>query len=836
MERKSQVAVLSDIHIGNGLPTCWYQPTVHDAYLTTALEWIVTQRDVVSEVILLGDVFDVWTYLPSTQPPSMHEILTANETLLGPAGPFAKLVKAFPGSVRLLLGNHDGTLTAGDIDELNAKLGGNVANGERIELVTCPVIVHRAGGAEGTAVAFTHGHHWCMFNAPDETSPWRGLPVGHLVSRAIAYRVVRDLAARGLTHAAELKGMGNPAGLGDFSDAIVAMFINALRPDRRHDLQWFRDHIVEELLTAIAGWSGMPDTEPIRLPHGMGTTTLRDGAALFAGLHRRWSDRREGRVHDADRAAVADQKGRDLAWFAQRVAMQTTSDLVVMGHTHEAVRGLEISPVQYVNNGYACVAKPDMKTTAFTFSVVDVAKATAQLMKVVPVHGAPAVAPAEAPLIGVIQRGHDFSCYVRVRNHTGSPLTVTRSPKSRGWWAVPPPTTIANGARADIWLQDEVGMSGSSATLGFLDGATIGPVELAVACPTGGFNAVSTTVRDYQTRASDHPWRAGSTDRGGHPLQVRINVGPPGPPGITSGPPASTTLEAAVRQELDCHASPVPGRKPTPEQEPRAAHAEYLDLARQILTACKVPAYRGMVLSYFRLIAKPGQTLIDATTEPLPGRAGRVGLRNPLPHVNREVFQVNNSTYGPFEYVLILSNGATGGLPAFGGFLFLPADGSRNLHLVAFNVVALDARGCSHAHHAEMQIVEWLRHQVDASWQRKLGNVAVVNSSRKRIKPSNEAERFLAYSACNPCCEELAARLTVMNAPRSAGDPIRARIAWRDLYKGHDADCGHATTRSGVQKLRDAGWKIQGELPPGMVKDEPKPDDPDWPRPDEPTR
>ena len=47
MDPKSQVAVLSDIHIGNGAPTCWYQPTVHDAPLTAALEWIVSQREAV---------------------------------------------------------------------------------------------------------------------------------------------------------------------------------------------------------------------------------------------------------------------------------------------------------------------------------------------------------------------------------------------------------------------------------------------------------------------------------------------------------------------------------------------------------------------------------------------------------------------------------------------------------------------------------------------------------------------------------------------------------------------------------------------------------------------
>jgi Calcineurin-like phosphoesterase len=829
VEPKSQVAVLSDVHIGNGAPTCWYQPTVHDAYLTAAIEWIVGQREAVREVILLGDIFDVWTYLPSTRPPTMREIVAANGPLLGPTGPFAKLVRAFPGSVRLLLGNHDGTLTPGDIAELNRSLGGSAAAGEAITLEHCPVVVLRAGGADGTAVAFSHGHHWCMFNAPDETSPWSTLPVGHLVSRAIAYRVTQILTERRLAHAAELPRMGNPGDLKDFSKQVFDLFITGA--------QAFRDHIAEKLLAAIAKWSGMPDTEPILLPGGMGTTTLRDGASLFAGLHRRWSERREGRVHDADRAAVADLHGADLAWFAQRVALGTTSDLVVMGHTHEAARGLKLSPVQYLNSGCVCVAEPDMKTTPITFSVVDISAATGRLMKVASVRGTPTVmpiAPAEAPPLAVIQRGSDYSCYVRIRNHSGSALTLTGPPRQQGWWAVRPPQVIPDGARADLWIQDEVGLSGSNAALGFRDGAAVGPVELSVGCSTRGSNTVTTTVPDYQTRAGDKPWRTGRVE-GGHPLQVRCTVGPPGPPGVTGGPTTESPT-AAVQQELACHASPVPGLKPTPEQERAAGFAEYLDLARQIMTLCKIPAYRGKVLSHAWLIARPGTTLLDTTTQPLPGRAGRVRLANPLSHLNPEVFQVNHRTYGPFEYVLILSNGATGGTPAFGGFLFLPASGSPNLHLVSFNVVAMDARGCGHDHHAEMQILEWLRHQTDMSWLRRLTNITVRNSSRARIKPAGEPERFLAYSACNPCSEELASRLSLLNAGRAADDLVQGRIAWLDLYTGHEADCGHATKRDGVQKLRAAGFKVQGPLPSGMKADEPGPDDPGWPPPDRPTR
>ena len=172
-EHKTRAVVLSDIHIGDNTPTCWYQRSVHEPYLIAILKWIIDRRDMVREVILLGDIFDTWTYPPAKVPPTMSQIAAEHPRLLGPSGAFADLVRAFPGGVKLLLGNHDGTLGRADMDELNKSLGGNIARGEAITFVDCPVLVLRAGSG-GPRTAFTHGHHWCMFNAPDERSRGTG--------------------------------------------------------------------------------------------------------------------------------------------------------------------------------------------------------------------------------------------------------------------------------------------------------------------------------------------------------------------------------------------------------------------------------------------------------------------------------------------------------------------------------------------------------------------------------------------------------------------------------------------------------------------------------------
>jgi UDP-2,3-diacylglucosamine pyrophosphatase LpxH len=169
-------AVLSDIHIGNDANTCWYQTGVHEPYLVAALDWVVKNAAKFQEVVLLGDLVDTWTYAPSVQPPSMADIITANPNVLGPDGALAKVVKAIP-KVTFLLGNHDGTLTQADITVLRNAVG-------PIDFVDP---VHVLTGTTGVRTVFSHGHYWTMFNAPDDTSPWDTLPVGHFVTRAFSY-------------------------------------------------------------------------------------------------------------------------------------------------------------------------------------------------------------------------------------------------------------------------------------------------------------------------------------------------------------------------------------------------------------------------------------------------------------------------------------------------------------------------------------------------------------------------------------------------------------------------------------------------------------------------
>ena len=203
----------------------------------------------------------------------MGEIIAANRTLLGSGGPLAAVVRALPGQVRLLLGNHDGTLTRADIDTLNRSLGGDAARGERIELIQAPWRV--VTGASGARTVFSHGHHWCMFNAPDARSRWDTIPVGHFVTRAIGYQLSRTLkpgetaADRPRTAATRTASTSAPpwrAGTGG-------------------------DDLAAFLLAYICRVTGMPQTERIVMPDGS-TTTVREAMRVFDGLFTKWVEAR----------------------------------------------------------------------------------------------------------------------------------------------------------------------------------------------------------------------------------------------------------------------------------------------------------------------------------------------------------------------------------------------------------------------------------------------------------------------------------------------------------------------------------------------------------------
>ena len=93
------------------------------------------------------------------------------------------------------------------------------------------------------------------------------------------------------------------------------------------------------------------------------------------------------------------------------------------------------------------------------------------------------------------------------------------------YWVVPPPVVIQPRSRADIWVQDSIGLSGSGGRLSYTDGTRT--FEFVLACPTGvAPNVVRSPVPSYRTRTGSSGWRSGGVDWFGHPVQARFFVEP----------------------------------------------------------------------------------------------------------------------------------------------------------------------------------------------------------------------------------------------------------------------------------------------------------------------
>jgi metallophosphoesterase superfamily enzyme len=120
--KKTRTVVISDVHIGDNSRTCWYQKSHHEGYLGAILDYVTAHAKAaenrIGALVILGDLFDFWTYPPDQRPPTIDDIIGANEWILGENGKLAKAIAALDGNVVFLSGNHDIGITQDDLDRL----------------------------------------------------------------------------------------------------------------------------------------------------------------------------------------------------------------------------------------------------------------------------------------------------------------------------------------------------------------------------------------------------------------------------------------------------------------------------------------------------------------------------------------------------------------------------------------------------------------------------------------------------------------------------------------------------------------------------------------------
>jgi UDP-2,3-diacylglucosamine pyrophosphatase LpxH len=519
----TRTVVLSDVHIGTNAKTCWYQRAVHERYLAAVLDYIIAHADVVDQpvtkLVILGDFFDFWAYPPNQRPPTVDDIIEANERILGPEGKLRRAVEALRGNVIYLRGNHDIGMTQADLDRL--PLGDY-----RIPLGDDLVV-------DDSGIVLTHGHLFAMFNAPDARYPGE-VPVGHFVTRAIAYLLENTLSS-GQT-AADLPNQGSPY---EFSlDSFVPALLDQLTGPS----------VTSILLDYFAARCGLPEGMPIMMADGS-STTIRDAKTKYDGLWDDWVSRYGGgEVGEtvAAKAARADYDGNYMAWFAQKAAWDHSARGAVTGHTHVPRQGIQNSTCLYVNCGFECPASPDIADgkAAFNFGVID-SDGTPALWCVAESNGKYCLGPCEktSPDQLVYAPFSDFSCYVTITNGTSEDLRRTAETADNGYYVTHPPDTIAAGATARFWLQDLPGIHGAEGGTTYAPDGRGNPMHFAYGCPTGIFSNYASGGSSFVASSGSPP---GPLQPGnvvppyGHPLFVDFRVdGACGGPGVGDWTPRS---------------------------------------------------------------------------------------------------------------------------------------------------------------------------------------------------------------------------------------------------------------------------------------------------------
>jgi predicted phosphodiesterase len=507
---KNKIIILSDIHIGDNSPTCWYQKNVHEPYLAAILKWVIDNSADVSELVLAGDVIDTWTYPFNVRPPRFADIASRNPAIFGQQGWLAKALDALGGAVTYIPGNHDMSVTESDVASVKSPGG-----------YTLRFSNNNYNPAGNSHILVTHGNDFTMFNAPDYATDWSPLPVGHFVTRTIATYWQSHLPPG--KNVSELRDQGYPNGI----DAL-SIIQNALK---NLDVS-----VSAALIDGIAGKEEVSESDPILLENGS-TTTLTEVKKVYYSLFSEWiagNGGGEDGLLVATKAAMADYNASYMGWFAQRQAFSSNAQLVVMGHTHTPISGLERSLIRYINSGFECPSTADMSKRAISFAIVDKESLATEIKQVISqADGSFAIVPCPAQTTSiVIEPFMDYSCYVIIDNsENDKKLTLASYNIGHGHF-INLPQEIAAKSQATLWIQDYPGSDhGSDAAVMYLDDNGLKHV-FNFDCPTGVYPNSCSGGSSFRAKSGDGEWMPpGQVPENGHPLFVDFKV----LPGVVEG-------------------------------------------------------------------------------------------------------------------------------------------------------------------------------------------------------------------------------------------------------------------------------------------------------------
>lgn len=333
MER-SKIVVISDVHLSDEQNWSWFNQQSGERLKGFFRQ--TANDSQVKELVLLGDIFELWLFPVDVMPWSAAQIIQHWDS--GPDSVIAALrdcANRLP-QVSFLCGNHDMGMTQADIDLISPK----------IKLISTE---HHTAGHPG--LHLEHGHLVDIFNAPDISGdPIENLPFGYFVTRlvasagggnevwrAVSQRVEAEFAA--LFSFSRLSsrtgfGMTDLLGFDFFLEHVVAAAGSSLIKGIMDVLLWY-----VKLVNPSVN-----ESSRIILPSGS-SVAVGEVKKHYHRLLVRWF-----RLHGLDglhRTALA---ATGLDWRARQLLSQGDVHIAVTGHTHQG-KVLPMEQGRYANSG-----------------------------------------------------------------------------------------------------------------------------------------------------------------------------------------------------------------------------------------------------------------------------------------------------------------------------------------------------------------------------------------------------------------------------------------------------------------------------------------------------
>jgi UDP-2,3-diacylglucosamine pyrophosphatase LpxH len=353
----SKYIFFSDIHIGMNTPVNWYQQSVHEPYVLAALKYVQGLGQDVEDLVILGDMVDQWTELPTNPPPTFSGITNANPNVFGTAsnpGALLQCLDSVSGQVCYVNGNHDMFVTGDEIITLKS------AQGNLVNYIDGGQYTH----PELEGILALHGHQYSMLCNPDfEEDPANlgaghhgGLPLGHFVTRLCAQWASKQIANSNgkWKTVADMPNTGYPTGWPVDVEAIKELLETIAK-----DITNLKEPALSQMvLDVLAGVAGVDQTQKFQMFHGYDTLTVTDAINQYADVFSNWVAKYD--FASASSSLIEADIEDNLAIFADYLRLSESEKVVIMGHTHQAVlEKHDLLNFIYANSGFNCPSIPD---------------------------------------------------------------------------------------------------------------------------------------------------------------------------------------------------------------------------------------------------------------------------------------------------------------------------------------------------------------------------------------------------------------------------------------------------------------------------------------------